>query len=962
MTKKLYSNLLFLLFLFFGVICCAQKYNLTNTFSTKDGLPSNLVYEVVQDDHGFLWLATDNGISRFDGKRFINYSTKNGLPSNDVIHVIKQNNGTIWADCYKQPPSYFDEKLNRFVCLDDKEVQEISNSLFRDIYSVHKNDLFFQNYLGSFMISNGKIINKIKSEGSLLQNKANRIYLKDELITVIAQEHIDRGQKSNTTNFYGKNGLLGKIDFQNDDWPILQFYDNQSIYRFYEKKLVQVKINNLSPFKYKLQTSQVPETIKWFKFSADRLAVISTTGSIFIYDEKSLQLLSTIKNESNVNTAYIDDQNNVWVATVNNGLMYYTTQTIKKEQYSKEVITNFLCAKMSEDGSLYAGNFQGEIYVKKGKSEKKYNFAHSRNNNIWIRNIHFFPEKNIAVSDKGILVNENRKINFYNDVQQIINLKSSMKLNENELILGSIQGLVKYNVNSEKYEILNFSKERILNLKKIDDHSFYFSANKGLYRYNLISNRYHLILSNDFFKNDKIQHVEPISPTKIWISTYKGNLYLVENSKIIKEFINDDRMPINISKLLNLGNQLWIASKSGIIILDYVDLDKIIITKLTTSDGLTSNVINDLCLKKDTIYAATDFGVCKIPFPNIQIQNEIKPKIIAIKINEKTVAPGNRYLLESNQNNISIELAGVDLTGHFKNFKYSINENKAADLEGNFLNLQLNSGLNTIIIKVVDENNKAYTNGIKLIFEIKTPFYKTIWFWIILSTLISAFIFYMLNRRKFLKQKRIYQQKLEMQNQRQKITADLHDDLGASLSSLQINSAVAQKLFEKNPTETRKLLEKIESQAKSISENIGDIIWSLKPSKDEFMSLSTRIRKIISEILGSSDIHYELLIDASIDAEIIDFSVRKNLILICKESLNNILKHSQAKEVCVVLQKTKDSYILKIEDDGIGFSDEKRKGNGIINMKRRVEELGGNIIISSDAGTSLVINIPRFRD
>lgn len=364
----------------------------------------------------------------------------------------------------------------------------------------------------------------------------------------------------------------------------------------------------------------------------------------------------------------MDQQNNVWVATVNNGLMYYTKQTIKKENFSKDVISNFLSAKISEDGRLYAGNYQGEIYVKKGKSERKYNFGASKNNNIWIRNIHFFPNKTIVVSDVGILVNFTKKKGFYNHVNQRINIKSSVKLNENELILGSIQGLIKYNVSSDQYDILNFSKERILNLKRINDTSFYFSANEGLYQYDLTSNKYHLILSNNLFKNDKIQHFETISDSKIWVSTYKGNLFLIEKNKIKKEFINDERIPINISKLLNIDHQLWIASKSGIQILDYTNLEKSIITKLSTSDGLTSNVVNYLDFKKDTIYAATDEGVSKIPYPNIRRLQNINPRVISIKINEKIVPLNSKYLLKSNQNNISLELAGVDITGHFKNF------------------------------------------------------------------------------------------------------------------------------------------------------------------------------------------------------------------------------------------------------------------------------------------------------
>ena len=917
----------------------------------------------MQDDSGFLWVATDNGVSRFDGKRFVNYNTKNGLPSNDAINVIKQNDGTIWVNCYKQPPSYFDEKLNRFISLDyDQHVKELSTALFQDIYSVNKNDLFFHNYIGSFIFSKGKIIDKIKISDAEKEKFIIKLYFKNELVNLHPKLVFSNGQRTKIIDFYKNSQFLGSIKYENLSSTFIQSFDNYGIYRFFGKEITQIKIKNLHPLQYEIQKLTVPENINWLKLSSHKLSVMSKSGTIYIYDEKDLKLLSTIPNKYNVNTAYVDSKNNIWVATVNNGLMGYTNQPIKKEHYSEGVISNFLSAKVSDDGSVYAGNYQGEIYVKKGKTETKYNFSDLKDNNIWIRNLHFFPGKTIVVSDEGILINFKKKLSFYTKSNRRQNVKTSLKLNENELILGGTAGLVKYNVNSEQYEFLNFSKERILNLKREDDHSFYFSAIDGLFRYDLINNKYQLIVPNDLFQNDNIEHFEPISKSRMWISTYKGNLYLLENNKIKKEFINDKRIPNNISKLLNINTQLWMGSKSGIFILNYSNLEKVSLSKLTNSDGLTSNVVNFLYLKKDTVYAATDNGVSKIPSQIIQKEHQLQPKIISIKINEKIVALNSIYQLKSDQNNISLELAGVDITGHFKNFQYSVNKDKFSDIEGNFLNLQLNSGVNKIQIRVVDENNKIYQNAINLTFEIETPFYKTIWFWILLSALTSTLIYYIINREKSMQQKRKFNHETDLHNQREKITADLHDDLGASLSSLQINSAVAQKVLDKNPSEAKKILNKIEAQAKSISENIGDIIWSLKPHQDEFMTLSTRIKKITSEILGSSNIRYEILIDNSIDSEITDFSARKNLILICKEALNNILKHSQANEVCLLLQKSKEHYILEIQDDGIGFTELEKRGNGVSNMRRRTEELGGKFQIYKGIGTKLIFSIPIIRE
>src|ERR1700749_4836639 len=104
----------FMLFIFTGIICRAQQLKYTS-FTVNDGLPSNNVYRCVEDNKGFLWVATDAGIARFDGKRFQVFTTREGLPDNEVLAVAKEQNGRIWVDCFRQRPAYFDEIKNRFI-------------------------------------------------------------------------------------------------------------------------------------------------------------------------------------------------------------------------------------------------------------------------------------------------------------------------------------------------------------------------------------------------------------------------------------------------------------------------------------------------------------------------------------------------------------------------------------------------------------------------------------------------------------------------------------------------------------------------------------------------------------------------------------------------------------------------------------------------------------------------------
>ena len=221
-------------------------------------------------------------------------------------------------------------------------------------------------------------------------------------------------------------------------------------------------------------------------------------------------------------------------------------------------------------------------------------------------------------------------------------------------------------------------------------------------------------------------------------------------------------------------------------------------------------------------------------------------------------------------------------------------------------------------------------------------------------------MFWWFNHRKFEQQKNAFQQQLALEQQRNKITADLHDDIGATLSSLQINSAVANQLLNKNPKEAQNVLEKIETQSQNLADKMGDIIWSLKPGKEEFMTMSTRIKNFVNEILVSTDIKYSIQTDPILDNLIRDITLRKNIVLIIKKGVNNVAKYSKASQLNIKLGWVNNIITIEIIDNGIGFEINDASGNGIANMRKRVEELNGdfNITSISKQGTTIFVNIP----
>ena len=203
---------------------------------------------------------------------------------------------------------------------------------------------------------------------------------------------------------------------------------------------------------------------------------------------------------------------------------------------------------------------------------------------------------------------------------------------------------------------------------------------------------------------------------------------------------------------------------------------------------------------------------------------------------------------------------------------------------------------------------------------------------------------------------RYYQnQKLAISKIRQKISQDLHDDIGASLSSLQIYGAIAEQSVNLNPAKAIEMVGKISTQSKEIMENMNDIVWSMKTSNSN-TSIEIKIKNYAATLLADSNIDFQCSIMPDAAAVITGITARKNVLLIAKEALNNIAKYSKAKSAKLSLHTVQKELVLFIEDDGMGFVQEQIcRGNGLDNMEQRARELNGIFEIKSTVGLGTAI-------
>jgi signal transduction histidine kinase len=209
---------------------------------------------------------------------------------------------------------------------------------------------------------------------------------------------------------------------------------------------------------------------------------------------------------------------------------------------------------------------------------------------------------------------------------------------------------------------------------------------------------------------------------------------------------------------------------------------------------------------------------------------------------------------------------------------------------------------------------------------------------------------------------RYYQkQRLALSNMRQKISMDLHDDIGASLSSLQIYGTIAEQTIETNPTKSVEMVKKMSSQSKEIMENMNDIVWSMKNSTSSNTSFEIKIKNYAASLLSDATINFTYSILPNADAMITNITARKNVLLIAKEAINNIAKYSKAINANLSLNIQNNMLVLQISDDGIGFEkDTNSNGNGLENMQQRTKELKGvfELTTAKQKGTTITVKIP----
>lgn len=241
----------------------------------------------------------------------------------------------------------------------------------------------------------------------------------------------------------------------------------------------------------------------------------------------------------------------------------------------------------------------------------------------------------------------------------------------------------------------------------------------------------------------------------------------------------------------------------------------------------------------------------------------------------------------------------------------------------------------------------------RLELQIKPPFWKTIWFYMLMAVLTGCVLFYLHRLR--------LQRLLHIEKVRNRLARDLHDDMGSTLSTINILSNIALQQKSLDETKSKQYLNTISQSTHQMMEAMDDIVWSINPVNDSIAKIVARMKETAGTILEPQQIDYRFETDPQVLELHLSMEVRREIFLIFKEALNNAVKYAGCSLVVVKLAKKGTELMLTISDDGVGFSMPESgstvRGNGLKNMQIRAGNVNGKLSFVSESGKGTAINL-----
>lgn len=727
-----------LLFLLYACAACGQQ-PLMRHFTVRDGLPSNMIYYVLQDSKGFLWFGTDLGISRFDGHSFKTFTSGDGLPDNEIFAIFEDKYGRCWLVCYNRKPCYI---------LNDRIYSSSNDALCRQI---EKSGANYTNY---FINKNG--------DGCLAGDK----------IYIVRKDSISRYhpeltfRESSTTNFihnkneYIANGKGGLIEIENDKLKLLlpscpgkRLYLNNHYYLYGNLFSGDEGIffNDMILTENDLMTAyRMPFPYFLYDMVAgnDGNILLCTEKGIITYkpDQKIVDTVNITFPGISVSHIVKDKEGNTWYPTLNDGAyMRPASSPVAYNVQSGLPDNNVLSLAVAKDGRLITGYNNGSVCITEGTKQSVIsldkNYIRNRVKYIYAIN----GEEFLAGCDRGLyrVHIKSKKISLINNSpQKVLSLKGD------HCLYGHAIGAGDYDIG--KNTSVNFWDSTTLALAEDNNKTIWLGTLKGLYyRKAGVIKKWQ---SSGILSDSRITALVPLPQGGVAVGTHQNGIYRVQAGRLL-HITQATGLISDICRRMfaDSSGNVWLSTDKGLDKISFHDKENYSIYHYSNTDGLISNNVNDIAFKGSKAYVATSEGVLILDADKAAGSAPPKIYILSVQTRDSTFNYPKHITLSYNQNNLRIDYSGISfIAGNDVTYKYLLSGGNTDTVFTTLASVSLNGmkpGNYKLLIWAAGKNNNWSTSPAVFTFTIIPPVWQRLWFMSCVVLLCAGLVYMMYRRR-----------------------------------------------------------------------------------------------------------------------------------------------------------------------------------------------------------------------